>query len=239
MRKYLKRQTLRLSKQDIQNLSCFFYNESNGLLATVFYNFPLSLKRHCVQTAVMAAQMALHVPDSAVPAGMTHDEYENAVRYGSLYHDIGAYLVYNQRSLYPAAGERFLREQIAEDALNPAVRRVILQTVQFCGERYDGQGYPSKLAGAAIPLHAGICAIADQIDSILSDRKGLFAFHIHEAKRIVGKKRDTAFSPDAADCFIAEYKNIVSLYKHWRKTPPFWDNRAVKPTDKSINRAIV
>ena len=238
MQYLLKRRNLRLTKEDIQHLSCFFYNEFNGLLATAFFNFPLPLKRHCVQVGVTAGQMALHAPDSAIPERMTREEYANAVRYGCLYHDIGAYLVYNQREMYPNAGERFLREELSEDTINPAAKRVILEIVQFCGERYDGQGYPYKLAGDAIPLHAGICAVADEIDVIISERRGLFSTAAEEAKRFVSNNKGTAFCPGAVECFTAAYNDVDSLYRHWHKQPPLWDNRDIKPLDRPINQSI-
>lgn len=37
-------------------------------------------------------------------------------------------------------------------------------------ERWDGAGYPNRLAGAAIPLAARIVAVADAFDAMLSDR---------------------------------------------------------------------
>jgi putative two-component system response regulator len=37
-------------------------------------------------------------------------------------------------------------------------------------ERWDGQGYPSGLAGEAIPLEARLVAIVDVYDALSSDR---------------------------------------------------------------------
>lgn len=231
---------LRLSKSDIQNLTCFIYNESNGLIASVFFQLPLNIKRHGVEVAIIAGLMAKYARGSAVPTGMTRDEYETAVRYGGLYHDIGAYLVYNQSQMYPATGERFLREQFSEGALSIA-HGVILETVQFCGERYNGQGYPNKISGAEIPLHAGICAIADAVDVLLSCRmlpggNRRFQSHIAAAKACIQKNRGKAYSPDAVACFMAASPEIFRLYKHWRKHPPLWCNSDIRPLEKPIDR---
>lgn len=228
-----------LSKSDIQNLTCFFYNESRGLVATAFFNFPLSLKRHCVQCGVVAGQMALHVPDNAIPEAMTREEYANAVRYGCLYHDIGAYLVYNQHLLYPAAGERFLREQLgAETTLDPASLQVILEIVQFCCERYDGQGYPDKVSGNDIPLHAGICALANKVDEMISTRGWKYSSALAEATDFARSNTGSAFSPDAVGCFIAAQEDVTCLYQHWHKKPPFWDNSDIVPLNRSIDEPI-
>ena len=223
----------RLTKKDIQNLTCFVYSESKDFVAGAFFNLPLSLKRHGVQVGIVAGQMAKHAPDNAIPVGMTHDEYANATRYGALYHDIGAYLVYNRTRLYPAAGERFLREQFSEEVLNIA-HRVILETVQFYGERYDGQGYPDKISGSAIPLHAGICAIANKVDIMLGNRYNSIA----EARVSIWENRGKAFSPDAVACFTAASAEIFRLYKLWHKNPPLWNNRDINPLEKPMDKPI-
>jgi len=238
MRYNLKNNKYRFTNKDIQNLTCFFYNESNGVLASVFFNLPLPLKRHCVQVAAAAGRMVVYAPESAVPSGMARDDYINAVRYGCLYHDIGAYLVYSQQKLYPAAGERFLREMLSEEVTDTAIRKVMLETVQFYGERYDGKGYPDKISGDRIPLHAGICSIADKIDSIITGRYGIFRNPVSEAKEFVSGNNGKAFLPGAAECFAKAVEDISRLYNYWRKNPPFWKNSDIKPLDKPIEQSI-
>ena len=228
----------KFSKKDIENLSCFFYDEKNGLLATAFAHFPLPLKRHCVQVGTAAGLMAMQAPESAVPEGMTRGEYANAVRYGSLYHDIGAYLVYNQSKMYPTAGARFLSEQISEFEVTPVERRVILETVRYCGERNNGKGYPDKLAGEQIPLHAGICAIADAVDEVIAESCGLFVNLFAKAENLVFKNKKSEFSPQATACFIAAYSDIVYIYQSWKEAPPFWNNSDIKPLCRPIQKAI-
>ena len=139
--------------------------------------------------------------------------------------------------MYPAAGERFLREQFSEGALSIA-HRVILETVQYYGERYDGKGYPDKLSGGNIPLHAGICAIADKVDIMLTDRKGRFSNSIAEARAFAQENRGKAYSPKAVDCFMAALSDISSMYKHWRKHPPFWSNQDIKPLETPFGKPI-
>ena len=233
-----KRRRRNLTKKDIEHLTCFCYWDSNDFLATVFSNFPLSLKRHCVQVGAAARLMALHAPAEAIPAGVTREEYANAVRYGSLYHDIGVYLVYNQRSFYPTAGARFLREQINMQEITPEVQSIILETVRYCCERYDGLGYPEKLMAKEIPLHAEICAIANAMDESMNVRRERHARAIVESKKAIMRNREAAFSPLAIDCYIAAYGEIVYAYKCWQRTPPFWKNGDIKPLYRPIAQEI-
>lgn len=69
-------------------------------------------------------------------------------------------------------------------------------------ERYDGRGYPDKLQGEEIPLHARLVAIADAYDAMRSDRiyrKGL-APDVIRSEMIKG--RGTQFDPALLDHFL-------------------------------------
>lgn len=69
-------------------------------------------------------------------------------------------------------------------------------------ERYDGAGYPDRLAGDAIPIHARVVAIADAYDAMRSDRvyrKGL-ARNVIREELIRGRGRQ--FDPDFLDVFL-------------------------------------
>jgi HD-GYP domain-containing protein (c-di-GMP phosphodiesterase class II) len=46
----------------------------------------------------------------------------------------------------------------------------ILPLVRGHHERWDGKGYPDKLAGEDIPLSARIVCVADVFDALTSDR---------------------------------------------------------------------
>ena len=63
---------------------------------------------------------------------------------------------------HPAAGEGIVRRL---GALRDAVA-----AVRHHHERFDGTGYPDRLAGAAIPIEARIVAAADAYAAMTSDR---------------------------------------------------------------------
>jgi putative two-component system response regulator len=48
--------------------------------------------------------------------------------------------------------------------------RAALPLIRHHHERYDGSGYPDKLAGEAIPLGARVLALADAFDALTSER---------------------------------------------------------------------
>lgn len=227
-----------ITKKDIMNLSCFFCFDRNGLLATAFSHLPLFLKRHGIQVGATAALMAAYAPDNAILHGMDRKDYANAVRYGGFYHDIGAYLVYNQRNLYPGAGERLLREQVNEREITPEARQVLIETVHRCQEHYDGSGVPDHLTGTQIPLHAEICNIANHVDYIASKRPSWFHDPLKEADRFVCENVDHIFSPEAVECFKSAKAEIFALYKKWYKSPPFWHSSDLRIFERPIGKEI-
>jgi len=204
-----------LSPKDIENLSCVICGSS--LPATVFSHLPQDLKQHCMRVSAITGAMARQIPKHEIPEGLTRDEYVNALRCGSLYHDIGAWLVYNQRRLYPEAGAKFLREQTSEGTIHPAARCVILETVRCCREQYDGQGFPEGLVGEDIPMHAQVCAIAIALDKYISTRQTLFTRPARQAKRFIEQNKGTWFGPKGVQCFLQAWLEIEGKYQEWEK----------------------
>ena len=49
-------------------------------------------------------------------------------------------------------------------------------------ERFDGRGYPSGLVGEGIPLGARILAVADALDTMLSQRSYKPAYHVDQVR---------------------------------------------------------
>lgn len=74
--------------------------------------------------------------------------------------------------------------------------------VLFHHERFDGRGYPSGLAGQAIPLGARVIHVADTIDAILSPRGYKPAYTIDVVRRELLRGRAFQFDPVVADAAI-------------------------------------
>jgi len=69
-------------------------------------------------------------------------------------------------------------------------------------ERFDGEGYPKGVKGAAIPLHARIIAIADTFDAMTSSRSYRKALSFRKALSELEQNKGIQFDPDIADIFI-------------------------------------
>jgi two-component system cell cycle response regulator len=90
-------------------------------------------------------------------------------------------------------GERILD---AAPALADAAR-----LVRASHEHFDGQGYPDRLAGAAIPLGARIIAVCDAYDAMVSDRPYRPAMRTERALEELSRCAGTQFDPVVVDAF--------------------------------------
>lgn len=95
---------------------------------------------------------------------------------------------------HPDLGARILAD-------NPALQPVV-PIIRHHHERYDGQGYPDGLRGEEIPLGAAIVALADAVETMLSDRPYRRARSLAETIREVKACRGTHFMPCVVDALL-------------------------------------
>lgn len=78
-------------------------------------------------------------------------------------------------------------------------------------EKWDGTGYPSGLAGTAIPLEGRMMALVDVYEALTSERPYKKAFSHDEAKRIIEEGSGTHFDPIIVDVFLGAEKEFKQL----------------------------
>jgi putative two-component system response regulator len=69
-------------------------------------------------------------------------------------------------------------------------------------EWWNGEGYPSKLKGKRIPIHARIVAIADVFDALTHGRPFSPAWPIDRALEEIKARKGTQFDPELTDLFL-------------------------------------
>ncbi|MGF1581082.1 MAG: diguanylate cyclase [Gemmataceae bacterium] len=79
-------------------------------------------------------------------------------------------------------------------------------------ERWDGKGYPDKLAGEEIPFLARVVAVADTFDAMTSDRPYRKGLSIEAAFDEIRKQAGKQFDPQCAKAFLAQRKTIEKLH---------------------------
>ena len=69
-------------------------------------------------------------------------------------------------------------------------------------ERYDGKGYPRRIAGEDIPLMARILCIADSFDAMISVRSYKASMPVERAFAILEEEAGKQFDPKLVPVFI-------------------------------------
>ncbi|MDB4890747.1 MAG: diguanylate cyclase [Gemmatimonadetes bacterium] len=142
-------------------------------------------------------------------------------RIGALLHDVGKLMVpaevlnkpgkltddeWKLIQSHPSAGVELLADIDFPWDVRPIV--------ESHHERWDGKGYPHKLAGEAIPLTARVLCIADVYDALTSKRSYKQAFTHDEAMEIMRGDVGRQFDPT----LFAAFEEIVRRGT-WRNTP--------------------
>jgi response regulator RpfG family c-di-GMP phosphodiesterase len=131
-----------------------------------------------------------------------------ALEIGSLLHDIGKAGIPHNVLMKPGKlNDREwtimkLHPQLGVDLLFglPGLERES-QIVLSHHERFDGDGYPQKLAGEAIPLGARVFSIADTLDALTSDRCYRPAQSLAAARVEIHRVAGSQFDPAVLDLF--------------------------------------
>ncbi len=78
-------------------------------------------------------------------------------------------------------------------------------------ERFDGRGYPEKLAGQAIALSGRIVSVVDFFDAVTMDRCYRPALSDATANEMLRAERGKAFDPEVIDMFLARWPRFIAL----------------------------
>lgn len=87
----------------------------------------------------------------------------------------------------------------------------VVEMVVHHHERYDGNGYPDKLKGRAIPLGAQIIAVADSFDAMVTDRPYRRGLSFEEAFSRLDRGNGTQFSPYIVEKFLQNIKDVEDV----------------------------
>lgn len=86
-------------------------------------------------------------------------------------------------------------------------------------ERWDGKGYPQRLAGEAIPLQARIMALADAYDALTSDRVYRSGVAHDRAVQQIFQDRGEHFDPDMVDALIEIQDEFAAIARRHVDSP--------------------
>lgn len=90
-------------------------------------------------------------------------------------------------------------------------------------ERWDGTGYPQRLAGDAIPVSARLMAVADVYDALISRRVYKPPIPHDQAIAMMARERGTHFDPDMLDALLriaGTFQEIAASYQDGTQPGP-------------------
>ncbi|CAN5168409.1 hypothetical protein BH10PSE17_BH10PSE17_05000 [soil metagenome] len=91
-------------------------------------------------------------------------------------------------------------------------------------ERFDGTGYPSRLAGTSIPLAARITSVVDVFDALTMDRSYRPAYGVDKALEMLAEESGKSLDPDLVDCFMTHAVEFIELRECiCTSDPDLWD----------------
>lgn len=185
------------------------YDEQAEMFLGTLRAFSSSLDAKDRYTRGHSERVALLGKHLALASGMDEAEAERVYLAGTL-HDIGKIGVPDRVLGKPGrlTDDEFglikRHPRIGYDILKPIPNvRDLLPGVLHHHERWDGFGYPEKLAGEDIPLMARILAVADTFDAMSSNRAYRPARGRDEVLAEIGKCAGAQFDPDLAPVFLS------------------------------------
>jgi putative two-component system response regulator len=167
---------------------------------------------HIVRIGVLAEALALRLGESTSFARM--------LRHGAPMHDIGKIGIPDSVLKKPGAltpeeravmnGHAQLGAEILGRSQIPLFQ-LAAEIAMTHHERYDGTGYPRRLAGSEIPLSGRITAVVDFYDALTMDRVYRPAFSVEKALQMLQGQRAAAFDPHVVDTFVAHAGELESV----------------------------
>jgi hypothetical protein len=159
---------------------------------------------HTQRVAALAARMGRHLGQD--------DRMVGLIRQAAPLHDLGKIAIPDTILLKPGRLEPEEYEVVKTHAVLGArvladgdseLLSVAEQIARSHHERWDGDGYPDGLAGAAIPLAARLVGVADVFDVLVHERPYKEAWTVEDAAREIRSGAGTQFDPDVVEAFDA------------------------------------
>lgn len=143
-----------------------------------------------------------------------NEECADIVREAGLLHDIGKIGIPEEILNKPGkltADEYEIMKGHVENSIGiirhlPSLDYVIPAVIGH-HERYDGKGYPRRIAGRDIPVMARMLGIADSFDAMVSERSYKKSMETKEALAIIREEAGKQFDPELAALFVEAVEN--------------------------------
>jgi putative two-component system response regulator len=114
---------------------------------------------------------------------------------------------------HPLIGDRILDALAHEHGTSLEFLGTARAIVRYHHERYDGDGYPDRLAGDGIPAAARLVAVADVYDALRRERPHKRAMTHPDAVRVMTHLSMGQFDPTLIEALIACEGDFERIYR--------------------------
>jgi putative nucleotidyltransferase with HDIG domain len=187
---------------------CMLVEEMERSFSTTLGALCDALETKDAYTAFHAAEVATLAVSTAEQLGLDQTA-QRAMRYCALLHDIGKIGI---RSDILTKSGKLTAEEYLEIQEHSAIGAALLARippleqiaplVRAVHERWDGTGYPDRLAGQEIPIAARIVAVCDAWHAMRADRPYRKALGRNEALSELTRGSGSQFDPGVVRAFI-------------------------------------
>lgn len=198
--------------QILQDLSELFYKTIKSIAQALDAKDPYT-HGHSMRVTLYALALSKKLNLS--------DEMLEEIETTGLLHDIGKIAIPEKILLKPGklTDEEFevikTHPELGEKLVDGIDKlKIISNWLKSHHEKYDGTGYPEKLAGEAIPLSSRIIAIADTYDAMTSNRSYRSALNHETAMSEILRCAGTQFDPKLAQLFFDIGDEIEEIKKN-------------------------
>lgn len=195
-------------------------------MATLAERRDADTEGHLLRMQGYVAVLAQALRSEAALAPLLSAQYIAHLVQGALFYDIGTLAIPERILLKPGRFDAEERRTMQSHTLHGF--KALEQAARTCGlvdpwlqmaqdlalshhERWDGQGYPHRLAGEAIPLCARILAVADVYDGMVSHKVYKAGISHDQAVAQIAAERGAQFDPRVVDAFVACAAEIAQV----------------------------
>jgi len=151
------------------------------------------------------------------------DSYQQSIlEYSGMFHDIGKVSIADNILLKPAklSDEEYRimksHSEISVKMIQPLAQqnlffKSLIPGIRYHHERFDGKGYPHKIAGKNIPLTARIISIVDTVDAMTNTRPYRKALTMDIAKDELIKFSNQQFDQDLVTEYLRSLNDNVKV----------------------------
>ena len=189
------------------------YRSGYGENASTIYALTAAIDTRDHYTFQHSQNVAYYASELAKAAGMSQDVVD-IVQEAGLLHDIGKIgvpenILNKPEKLTPEEFEIMKShvEKAVDIIRNLPSLDYVIPAVLSHHERYDGKGYPRRMAADNIPVTGRILCIADAFDAITSVRNYKKAVSLDTALEILKNEAGKHFDPMLVDVFVEQIES--------------------------------